>query len=346
MYITFFIYFSTILGRCDPFHFYSSAPILQETPADVSDPDPLSYPKPQLIPERKIAQSSKGATVAGDPDSEKSTSFTSFTGSPSGGCEIKAAFEEFKRYEDDKVEQRCAEMYARLDKLSIDFDEELYPHMLTVIMGRRWLIGHGLRLVVLKCAKSREVRQAFLDVVSAGLAKGMSEGLQYGIEHGKASRDLGDVEAYDPEANDKFVKALQDLKVLKYPIIDQLKRLKDSPIDLIMASLYLESDTGEDAPQWIRDLRPSYSQLKIHIYPEVCNPKDPWAVKEEISLENAIAANISRAEKKKKCRVVCRTHGVGSAHHARSDGVVVSVFDLTPQVLPFCSRMTLTNRGI
>ncbi|GJW00450.1 hypothetical protein Tco_1555701 [Tanacetum coccineum] len=177
---------------------------------------------------------------------------------------IKAAFEEFKRYEDDKVEQQCVEMDARLDKLSIDFDEDLYPYMLTKI---------------------------------AGLAKGMSEGLQYGIEHGKAGRDLGDVETYDPEANDKF------------------------------------SDTGEDAPQWIRDLRPSSSQLKIPIYPEVCDPKDPWAVKEEISLKDAIAANINLAEKKKKCRVVCRTHGVGSAHNARPDGVVVSVPTAAPQGL-------------
>ncbi|GJZ24191.1 hypothetical protein Tco_0561650 [Tanacetum coccineum] len=106
---------------------------------------------------------------------------------------------------------------------------------------------------------TRIANVAFPDVVSAGLAKGMSKGLQYGIEHGKADRDLGDVEAYDPEANDKFVKALQDLKDLKYPIVDQLERLKDSPIDLIMASLHLESDIGEDAPQWIRDLRPSSS---------------------------------------------------------------------------------------
>nr|GEZ32840.1 hypothetical protein [Tanacetum cinerariifolium] len=49
---------------------------------------------------------------------------------------LKAAFEEFKRYEDDRVEQRCAEQDARLDALSIDFDEELYPHMLTAIAGR------------------------------------------------------------------------------------------------------------------------------------------------------------------------------------------------------------------
>ncbi|GKG45432.1 hypothetical protein Tco_0495510, partial [Tanacetum coccineum] len=33
---------------------------------------------------------------------------------------IQAAFEEFKKYEDDRVEKRCAEIDARLDALSID----------------------------------------------------------------------------------------------------------------------------------------------------------------------------------------------------------------------------------
>nr|GFC67895.1 hypothetical protein [Tanacetum cinerariifolium] len=108
---------------------------------------------------------------------------------------------------------------ARLDALSIDFDEELYPHMLTAIAGHRWVIGHGLRLAMMKCPESLEMRQAFADVVSAGVAK------------------------------------------------------------------------------------------------------------------DAIAANISRAEKKKKYRIVCRTHGVGSAHHARSDGILVSVPTVVPQGL-------------
>ncbi|GJT67971.1 hypothetical protein Tco_1019451 [Tanacetum coccineum] len=190
---------------------------------------------------------------------------------------IKVAFEEFKKYEDDKVEQRCTEIDTRLDKLSVDFDEELYPHMLTTIAGRRW------------------IRRTFADVVSAGLAKGMSERLRYGIEHGKAGRNLVDVEAYDPEANRKLVKALQDLKNLKYLMVDELERLKDAQVELIMASLHLESDTGEDTPQWIRDL-----------------------------------PNKSRVKKKKKCRVVCRTHGIGSAHHPRSDGIPVSA----PTVVP------------
>ncbi|GKB25369.1 hypothetical protein Tco_0864770 [Tanacetum coccineum] len=120
-------------------------------------------------------------------------------------------------------------MDARLDKLSVDFDEELYPHMLTAIAGRRW-VGHGLRLAIMKCAESPELRQ-------------------------------------------------------------------DAPMELIMASLHLESDSGEDAPQLIRDLRPSSSQLKILIYPEVRDPEDHWAFKEEMLLEDAIAANILKRRK-------------------------------------------------
>ncbi|GKF81089.1 hypothetical protein Tco_0239691, partial [Tanacetum coccineum] len=131
---------------------------------------------------------------------------------------IKAAFKDFKKYEDDKVKRRCAEIDARLDALSIDFNEELYPHMLTAI--------------------------------------------------GEAKLDLAAIEAYDPEADDKYVAALHALKDLKYPLIDQLEKLKDAPLDLIMTSLHLESDTREDDPQWICELRPSSSLLILPVYPE------------------------------------------------------------------------------
>nr|GEZ36954.1 hypothetical protein [Tanacetum cinerariifolium] len=190
-------------------------------------------------------------------------------------CEerIKAAFKEFKKYEDDRVNSRCVEMDARLDALSIYFNEELYPHMVTAIA-----------------------------------AKGMSEGLKHEIEHGKANLDLAAIEVYDLEADAKYVIALHALKDLKYPIVDQLKKLKDAPIDLIMASLYLESDSGEDAPQWIRELRSSSSKLKILVYPE------PRRKKEEVSGSVPYP-------------------WVGSAHHARSDGIPVSVHTIAPQGL-------------
>nr|GEW76551.1 transposase (putative), gypsy type [Tanacetum cinerariifolium] len=187
----------------------------------------------------------------------------------SGEEKLKAAFEEFKRYEDERVERRCAELDARLDALSIDFDEELYPHMLTAIVSRRWVVGHGLRLAMMKCAESLEMRQAFTNVVSAGVAKGMSKGFKHGVEHGQAQLTIESIEAYDPEAEAKFVATLQSLKDVKYPLLDQLEGLKDAPIDVIMAALYLESDTEGDAPQYIRDLCPSSSQLTIPVYPEV-----------------------------------------------------------------------------
>nr|GEZ45845.1 hypothetical protein [Tanacetum cinerariifolium] len=185
-----------------------------------------------------------------------------------GEEKLKASFEEFKQYEDNRVGQRCAEIDARLDALSIDFDEELYPHRLIAIVSHRWVIGHGLRLAVMKCDESTELRQAFIDVVSAGIAKGMSEGLKHGVKHGKANLSLEAIEAYDPEAEAKYIAALHALKDLKYPTVDQLESLKDAPMDVIMASLHLKSDTGDDALQWIRELRPSSSQLMIPMYPE------------------------------------------------------------------------------
>ncbi|GJR36343.1 gypsy type transposase [Tanacetum coccineum] len=191
---------------------------------------------------------------------------------------IKAAFEEFKKYEDDRVSARCAEMDARLDALSIDFDEELYPHMLTAIAGHRWVIGHGLCLAVLKYAESLELRQAFANVVSAGIAKGFCDGLKYGVEQGEVELDLANIEACDPKAEDKFMATMQVLKDLKYPLIDELEKLNDAPMDI------------------------------IPVYPEVRDPRYPWDVKEEMLLEDAIAANKSQAEKKRKCRIICRSY--------------------------------------
>nr|GEX81656.1 hypothetical protein [Tanacetum cinerariifolium] len=390
-----------------------SAPATQKIPVHTegaSDPDPLSYAKPRPAPEQDFAQSFMKAVVMKDPDSEKSTPFTSMVGSsgsiyqPGWGvtnnCRLDTAavchdmvdlivppgyFSELRHLpndeflnlynttlarqvamgfqprlwfeqetkllkkvvaqvarRDNKIEARekhirnvkalleakvdmkgAAEaknvelaneleslrMDTRLDALSIDFDEELYPHMLTAITGRQWIIRHCLYLAIMKCAESTELRQVIADVVSSGIAKGMSEGLNHWVDHGKAKVDLAAIEAYDLEVDTKYVATLHALKDLKYPLVDQLEKGR---------------------PQWIHELRPISSQLKIPVYPEVGNPKDLWSFKDEILLEDAIAANVGRTEKKKKCRVVCRTHRVGSAHHTRSDGIPVSVPIVAP----------------
>nr|GEX82472.1 hypothetical protein [Tanacetum cinerariifolium] len=141
--------------------------------------------------------------------------------------------------------------------------------------------------------------------VIAGTCYMYERSLKHGIEHGKAGRDLAVVEAYNPEVNSKYVKALQDLKDLKYPLVDQLEKFKDALMVLIMESLHLESDFREDALHWIQ----------------------------EMLLEDVIATNISQAKKKKKYMVVCRTHVIGFAHHARSDGILVSVPTIAPRGL-------------
>nr|GEW46526.1 hypothetical protein [Tanacetum cinerariifolium] len=215
---------------------------------------------------------------------------------------IKAAFKEFKKYKDDRVRKRYSEMDGCVDALSIDFDDELYPYMLTAIAGCRWVIRHGLRLAIMKCAESIELRQAFANVMSVGIAKGMSEGT--------------------PRAERSEV-----------PNNGSTEGFKGCSIEVIMASLHLESDSEEDAPKWIRDLRPSISQLKIPVYLEVRDPRNPRAIKEEMLLKEAIAANVSHVKKKKRRRVVCRIHGVGFTHHARFDGVPVSVPIDAPQGL-------------
>nr|GFB41385.1 hypothetical protein [Tanacetum cinerariifolium] len=122
-------------------------------PADVSDPNPLAFADASSPHPADVAQSSQGVAVAGDPESENVSSPTEVDALQQQVSEeesLKAAFEDYKRQQDQMVEQRCAEMDTRLDAMSIDFDEELYPHMLTAIAGRMWVIGYGLRLATMK----------------------------------------------------------------------------------------------------------------------------------------------------------------------------------------------------
>nr|GFA55656.1 hypothetical protein [Tanacetum cinerariifolium] len=279
--------------------FEQEAKLLKKSVAQVARRD-------KMIQARELEIKNLEALLETEADMKKAAEDKSHVASlkeqVSGEEKLKVSFEEFKRYEDDWVERRCAELDARLNALSIDFDEELYPHMLTAIAGRRWVIGHGLRLAAMKCGESLDMRHAFADVVSAGIAKGMSEGLRHGVEHGQAQRNVESIEAYDPEAEAKFVAALQALKDLKYPLLDQLEGLQDAPIDVIMAALIL-------------------GRMPHNVY--VTSALAP--------LSSTSPYIRSRAEKKKKYRIVCRTHGVGSTHHARSDGVPVSAPTVVPQ---------------
>ncbi|GKE93136.1 hypothetical protein Tco_1574231, partial [Tanacetum coccineum] len=85
-----------------------------------------------------------------------------------------AGLDEFRK----RVEELLEKQEGKLRKLSIEYDEELYPHMLSAIAERRWLISHGLRLAAMGALESQEVKQSFGDVVMCALARGKAEAVE------------------------------------------------------------------------------------------------------------------------------------------------------------------------
>nr|GEV91750.1 hypothetical protein [Tanacetum cinerariifolium] len=301
----------------------SPTPAPPGAPADVSDPYPLSFADPQSRPAADIAQSSKGAAAAGDSESEN-TSFASMVGSPESiyrpewGVTNGSALDTPKACQDLVDHVAPPGYFSELRHLHNDEFLKQY----NVNLARQVAMGSQLRL--------RFEQEAKLLKKSVAQVARRDKRIQARENELKNLETLLEAEAdMKKAAEDKSAKLSQELENMRTLFSD----LQDAPMDVIMASLHLESDTRDDAPQWVRELHPSSSQLTIPVYPEVRDPMDPWACNEEILLADAIAANVSRAEKKKKCRVVCHTHRVGSAHHARFDGVPVSVPTVVPKGL-------------
>ncbi|GJW45952.1 hypothetical protein Tco_0077598 [Tanacetum coccineum] len=336
--------------------FTFSALTSQESLADVSDPDPLSYAKPQPHPEQDVAQSSKKTAIAEDPDSENSTSFTSMGGSPGSiyqpGWGVTNNFrldtpnvcqdmvdhivppggQTAKERRDQRIQAREKEIknLKALLEAEADMKEAVEAKNAKLVKELGSLHVQFSDLQVSNNQLSQQVTTLRAQVTGKERIKAaFKEFKKYG----------------DDRVNSRCAKMDARLDALSIDFDEELyPHMLTAIADLIMASLYLESDSGEDAPQWIRELRPSSSQLKIPVYPEVRDPKDPWSFKEEILLEDAITANISHAEK--KCWVVRRTHGVGSAQHARSDGVPVSVPTVVPHDLAILLADAATQNKI
>ncbi|GKB44190.1 hypothetical protein Tco_0889132, partial [Tanacetum coccineum] len=144
--------------------------------------------------------------------------------------------EEFKSIQDaaaQRLDERVAGLDGRIADVKRDMDDHLYPHMFTAIAGRRWVVGHGLRLVVYKCARSVECHTSIGKVISMAINKGIQEDLKAEIEHGKEGRSLDQIEAYDPETEAKYVAVVFEFENISFPLLDELEGLKDSSLALI-----------------------------------------------------------------------------------------------------------------
>ncbi|GJW04052.1 hypothetical protein Tco_1562908 [Tanacetum coccineum] len=147
-----------------------------------------------------------------------------------------------------RFDERSTELDARIAELNYDMDAELYPHMLAAVAGRRWVIGHGLRLAVMKCAQSTKCRAALGKVISLAIDKGIQEGLVAGIEHGKVGRSLSEVVAYDSGVEAAYVAAVNEFENMPFPLLEQLEVLKDSSLELLMSDITFEGDHDDKEP--------------------------------------------------------------------------------------------------
>ncbi|GJV27729.1 hypothetical protein Tco_1384177 [Tanacetum coccineum] len=93
------------------------------------------------------------------------------------------------------LETRLAEIDADFTRCCMRFQESFHPHLLNVVAGRRWLLTHGMKLLMAKCLNSTEYMEALGHAFSRAIEKGMQEGLAAGIEHEQAGRCLTYLEA-------------------------------------------------------------------------------------------------------------------------------------------------------
>nr|GEZ84259.1 hypothetical protein [Tanacetum cinerariifolium] len=87
---------------------------------------------------------------------------------------------QLEKFQDEKMKK----VNEKFDKLCVDFvdmalhlEEKFYPHLLTTISGRRWLITHGMELAIAKCLNFTEYLFALGAAIGKAIEKGMQEGL-------------------------------------------------------------------------------------------------------------------------------------------------------------------------
>ncbi|GJU50398.1 hypothetical protein Tco_1219953 [Tanacetum coccineum] len=138
----------------------------------------------------------------------------------------ESCIEQLEKFQDAQlkvVNDKVAKLDADVAEMACHLEEKFYPHLLSTISGRKWLLTYGLKLVLVKCLNSHEYLTALGAAISRAIKKGMQDGLAAGIDHDREGRGLMDVAAYNPSADADYNSALQklresDIEQLRVPI--------------------------------------------------------------------------------------------------------------------------------
>nr|GEW90022.1 transposase (putative), gypsy type [Tanacetum cinerariifolium] len=180
---------------------------------------------------------------------------------------------QLEKFQDDwmrEMNDKFNKLDTDLVKMTLHLEEKFYPHLLTTIFGRRWLLTHGLELAIAKCLNSTEYISTLGAAIGKAVKKGMQDGLSARITHGAEGSVLTDVAAYDPSAEADYLSALQRLQSVNFSLIAELKSNKDASIDTIMNLLHLEDSLAKKLG--LTESQPHVDQLMvlIHHSPDQC----------------------------------------------------------------------------
>ncbi|GKF13138.1 hypothetical protein Tco_0051064, partial [Tanacetum coccineum] len=119
-----------------------------------------------------------------------------------------------EKFQEDRmkfVNDKFDKLYTNFVEMALHLEEKFYPHLLTTISGRRWLLTHGMELAIVQCLNSPEYLSTLGAAISKAIEKGMQDRLAASIVHGKEGKVLTNVATHNPSAEVDYTFALQQL---------------------------------------------------------------------------------------------------------------------------------------
>nr|GFA52996.1 hypothetical protein [Tanacetum cinerariifolium]GFA54311.1 hypothetical protein [Tanacetum cinerariifolium] len=162
------------------------------------------------------------------------------------------------------VNDKFDKLYDDFVDVTLHLEERFCPHLLTTIVGRKWLLTHGMELAIAKCLNSPEYLSALGTTVSKAIKKGMQDGLVARIILGREGRVLTDVAAHNPAVKADYVSALQQLQSVNFSLLAELKANKDASIKVVLNILRLEEHLAVSLG--LNELRPHVDPLMVPIH--------------------------------------------------------------------------------
>ncbi|GJV72027.1 hypothetical protein Tco_1492022 [Tanacetum coccineum] len=155
-------------------------------------------------------------------------------------------------------------LYVDFVEMALHLEEKFYPHLLTTVAGRRWLLTYGVKLAIVKCLHSPEYMSALGAAINRAIEKGMQDGQAIGITHGQEGRVLTDIDAFNPSTERDYISALQELQYVNFSLLAELKFNKDASTETLMNILRLDEPLAErlGLDEW----QPHVDQLLVPIH--------------------------------------------------------------------------------